>query len=160
MRRNRARWVLELLDPANKQVNGTLIGRTTEGEVLGYCCLGLACQLVAPNSTALLPDAWDPTFRMQVSKRGTMHDTTAWEFGLTEDDQDIAADWNDSWEWDFPRIARMVAWITSEGHASLDGVRWVVNEGNWGEDLCGWDEVEAIIPSDFDSRAWAEGVLA
>lgn len=146
----RARWVLELLDTDAGQAKGTLCAYDVEtGAVVGYCCLGIAQRLAAPESRRLKPaplGAHKTADGHRPSNDGTMSKTTAALFGLrgNGDDQDTAATWNDEEEWDFERIARMVAWLTVQG-----GFEAVVDDGDWFEP-----------PTDFDARAWAEEVLS
>jgi hypothetical protein len=154
----RARWVLELLDTDAGQAKGTLCAyRQGTLEVLGYCCLGIAERMRAPHSRILRPDGFDEARGYVASERAVMEARGERTFGLADSDQEIAAEWNDSADWDFAQIARMVAWITSQGHAAFEDALPHNDDGDVTND--DWDEV-VVIPDDFDERAWAQGVLA
>lgn len=44
---NRARWVEALRSGEYKQVKGALRGVNRDGDPVGYCCLGVACELAS-----------------------------------------------------------------------------------------------------------------
>jgi hypothetical protein len=139
----RARWVLELLDTTDGQAKETLCARDPKtGDIVGYCCLGIAQRLLAPPVAGAGGDGLGP------------HPPGPPPVERGDDVGQTAATWNDENEWDFAEIARMVAWITAQGHAAFTDVMSRDESGDINVD---WADV--VVPDDFDERAWARGVL-
>lgn len=106
---NRITWVRALLSGDYKQGRKTL--KRNDGHDDFYCCLGVACELVHPTSRNLV-------FKLSLSASGPMMDSNELEaFGMSEIDQRYAAGWNDNYEYDFNRIADLIAYATENGQS-------------------------------------------
>ena len=105
---NRVAWVRDLLSGEYKQSHSRL--KIVKDGVASHCCLGVACERLAPKS-----------FNLEIrfilgsgpSNGSFMADKTARKLGLDYEQQTRAAEWNDSNEYSFARIADLVAYATN-----------------------------------------------
>lgn len=102
---NRVQWVRDLLSDQFKQGKGVL-KRGEDGQYY-YCCLGVACERAMPRSPALkIIYGLDESVGIMIPAKAKE------KFGLDEDDQDAAAEWNDTLNLSFSRIADVIAYAT------------------------------------------------
>lgn len=115
---NRVRWVRALLSGDYEQGKRSLkrlshnVGNNLIRYKYEYCCLGVACEIVAPNANELkvrnLAIAGSTSLSYMKDRRA------ARKFGMSNLDQSVAVRWNDSRKYDFERIADLIAYATKE----------------------------------------------
>lgn len=104
---NRVQWVRDLLSSEFEQGQGKLkvLNDDTSG-VAQYCCLGVACEHIAPDAVELRLDEEGMSASYMSDGRAKQR------LGLSYDDQRIAGRWNDHNSFSFARIADLVAFAT------------------------------------------------
>lgn len=109
--KNRIQWVRDLR--SGQFTQGLRKLKRVDNNVTTYCCLGVACERVDPSNVSLMlhqTHTGDDSYSMAAAM---MTSTFAFdEFGLSSADQADAAAWNDSGDYDFNRIADLIAWST------------------------------------------------
>lgn len=120
---NRVLWVRDLLSDQFEQGQKRLKTVSLEDGKVTYCCLGVACERLYPDSDMLI-------IRDNGLSRGAyMNDATAALVGLDYGDQGQAGRWNDVHGFSFARIADLIAYATVE-KVRFDHVQHhVVQEG-------------------------------
>lgn len=113
-RRNRVNWVKDLLSDLFNQANGILKESDSTGR-FSYCCLGVACERVAPKSKNLVMEYSLGEDKSGSSDQAYLTPRVASLLGMASewnDDQNMASEWNDSHDLSFRRIADFVAYST------------------------------------------------
>lgn len=108
---NRVQWVRDLGSGGFTQAKGSLkkdlMYYEDDPAEYGYCCLGVACERIAPRSPQL---KLDPIGGESESLMTPSFAQT--HLGIDDNDQEQAAIWNDEDRYDFKRIADLIAWAT------------------------------------------------
>jgi hypothetical protein len=107
---NRIQWIKDLISGEFGQGEGCLKAVHDDGTI-EYCCLGIACERVAPSSRSLVT-RFDGTSGSYLPREAAILMGFGTEFTEVNGDQHVAALWNDDKRLSFARIADLVAFAT------------------------------------------------